>query len=1270
MVKRILPLFLSLLILFSAFPEFVPGKAVVAALDTDIITYADITVPAWGVTNDSYYIEGTYDSTSTQNTLTYQWSELKITNIIYNKRTYKMTYDIENFNYNADLYRVEGVGTWEANYQWNFTTGLEIFVTTPSDPHYAWGERFFYNYHYYGAPWVYNETVRAYMHLKKSGDFLEGTQLYTGQDMILTEEPTNLHFMYTISDSVSYPSWEGGRSIGSHWTRTEFDIPLKKNTAPTLSITTPSGQTLLNDAGLSSLNIEGYVQDADNNDVTLTAEVPNVLYKKITVPQAGSTKRFLIPIDSITDAIPPGDYTLTVKAVDPSNASASASMTFKVRQRLKRSMFVLINTPITNSTSYTDYEGDPKLAERYKYQHNPNYFDNSMGLLSDQETWRGSPYESFSLTGLYIATYQPRDNPKTDARFDEYRMWGKDNFTQLSFQVHRKPVALFSAKLVNGALQLADSSYDLDHINRPDKGLTAWQWQYKKGEEEIWTDGVPSGILSTTDLYTIRLRVRDVDGENSIGVWSDWCTQTVGAAAGNLPPVALFTVEPTIVSYRKATTIIDKSYDPDNDPLDTYQWSVVKDGWQTVWSYTGGASTPPNIASYGVGSYVLTLKVRDNRGLWSGAYNQTVKVMNHPPVANFIMPAEIYRDDVVAIENLTPNPDEDGDNVMFTWNAKYRGANYFVGNSSSQKLTVQNLINLYGFTPKQVVDNLWELHLTATDGSLSSTAARSFRVLNHAPAAAIQGPDTANQFDTIQYFSADLDADTADQGTLRYFWQVTDSSGQIKSYTTPNITMIFSETGTYRLEHWAIDQIGIKSNIASLDINVFPNLAPTMILNRPAGTVANPTILDAELQGDPLIEWTYSDPENDAQEKYRLEFFTKDSILAKSVENSDLTGWVRQYQVTNGTFERFKLFTVLGRAYSMNSWSDVSNERAFIIDNPPQPGFTLMTDTGRNAAVVPIYRTDKLTIQGTASDPDIPSGDSISYSYYLKPSGGSEGLAGSQSTFTKQFSTNGTFILRQVVTDSLGLSRELMQTITVANRIPVANITYPASSSQTVPTVTNTLTPVIKWGYQDEDGDKQQRYKVRVINLTTGAVTAQSGEQASSVQEWKVPAAVLTENQKYAVEVEVYDGFSWSGISPRKYFMVNLLTVQGGVRHTAEWNTNRQTYNMKKSGTAESPRGYSVFWAGESFVLRADTTGMPDSVEVSMTGGYHILLTPSDSSRTVWNGELYNSSFERLPDGPVTFTFTAKNAFSTKMDTVTVTIQGNWQDYFQSHRIK
>lgn len=138
-----------------------------------------------------------------------------------------------------------------------------------------------------------------------------------------------------------------------------MNFDLVENSTPTLSLTTPSGQTLQNDAGKSLLNVEGYVQDADNNDVTISVEIPNVLYKKIIVPKAHNTKAFSIPIDVLEDAIPPGDYTVIVKAVDPSNASASASMSFKVRQRLKRSAFVLINSQIQNSTSYSDYEEMP-----------------------------------------------------------------------------------------------------------------------------------------------------------------------------------------------------------------------------------------------------------------------------------------------------------------------------------------------------------------------------------------------------------------------------------------------------------------------------------------------------------------------------------------------------------------------------------------------------------------------------------------------------------------------------------------------------------------------------------------------------------------------------------------------------------------------------------------------------------------------------------------------------------------------------------------------
>lgn len=82
-------------------------------------------------------------------------------------------------------------------------------------------------------------------------------------------------------------------------------------------------------------------------------------------------------------------------------------------------------------------------------------------------------------------------------------------------------------------------------------------------------------------------------------------------------------------------------------------------------------------------------------------------------------------------------------------------------------------------------------------------------------------------------------------------------------------------------------------------------------------------------------------------------------------------------------------------------------------------------------------------------------------------------------------------------------------------------------------------------------------------------------------------------------------------------------------------------------------------------MLQANATGMPDTVEVTMTGGYHTVLAANDSSKTLWSGELYDSSFDKLPGGPVTFTFTARNTFNTKTDIVTVTIQGDWQVIFR-----
>lgn len=74
---------------------------------------------------------------------------------------------------------------------------------------------------------------------------------------------------------------------------------------------------------------------------------------------------------------------------------------------------------------------------------------------------------------------------------------------------------------------------------------------------------------------------------------------------------------------------------------------------------------------------------------------------------------------------------------------------------------------------------------------------------------------------------------------------------------------------------------------------------------------------------------------------------------------------------------------------------------------------------------------------------------------------------------------------------------------------------------------------------------------------------------------------------------------------------------------------------------------------------------MPDTVDVTMTGGYTVQLNPVNSDRTLWTGELYDPAFEKLPDCLVAFTFTAKNEFNTKTDTVRVTIMGNGPNIFR-----
>ena len=77
------------------------------------------------------------------------------------------------------------------------------------------------------------------------------------------------------------------------------------------------------------------------------------------------------------------------------------------------------------------YEGDKLLAEKWRYRHFNNYFDNSPTRVSWHARWMPDPVSVFEYPGKYRINYKRRDNPLYPSvdlsdPFDSYRYWSTD----------------------------------------------------------------------------------------------------------------------------------------------------------------------------------------------------------------------------------------------------------------------------------------------------------------------------------------------------------------------------------------------------------------------------------------------------------------------------------------------------------------------------------------------------------------------------------------------------------------------------------------------------------------------------------------------------------------------------------------------------------------------------------------------------------------------------------------------------------------------------
>lgn len=216
-----------------------------------------------------------------------------------------------------------------------------------------------------------------------------------------------------------------------------------------------------------------------------------------------------------------------------------------------------------------------------------------------------------------------------------------------------------------------------------------------------------------------------------------------------------------------------------------------------------------------------------------------------------------------------------------------------------------------------------------------------------------------------------------------------------------------------------------------------------------------------------------------------------------------------------------------------SGWVAMNVEVKGVTALPPKAGFTAIPGI--------TYRGVPVTIDSTASDPQDGGRENLEHAYYIRnvSTGGAESLQSDvRTSWDKLFSSLGVFNIRQLVTNSYGLTDEANNTVTIVNRKPVAQVTVPASADSANPTPYETLRPTFEWTYRDADEDKQKQWQLRIYKYGGTTPAADTGVRGGADLAW-TPTADLADQTKYYIQVRVFDGYDWSDWSANKYFLIS-----------------------------------------------------------------------------------------------------------------------------------
>lgn len=307
----------------------------------------------------------------------------------------------------------------------------------------------------------------------------------------------------------------------------------------------------------------------------------------------------------------------------------------------KTAQTVLVNEEIEYDTVFSDLESDSKYAEKWTYEHDPDYFANPEGTSSYDNKTYSSPLESLDKPGLYEITYQAQDNPGLAA----YQEWSEGVTKEL--YVHRRPIADPDVRLTGivyadgEALDYDtyDASYDPDV---PDY-LAKRSFRYRWADASDWTDGQLLLYNRPGIELIIQEQVKDIHG-----AWSYWAETRVYEdelpAVNQTKPVMTITApsgtssSPTV--YLTDPTLKWTYYDKENDPQEMFYLKLTYvDTGETIMEVTYPGNDTSFILEEGTIEKSRKVKVMGrvySNNAWSADSNVTYFILNTPPVTTLL----------------------------------------------------------------------------------------------------------------------------------------------------------------------------------------------------------------------------------------------------------------------------------------------------------------------------------------------------------------------------------------------------------------------------------------------------------------------------------------------------------------------------------------------------------------------------------------------------------------------------------------------------------